>query len=42
LDEEINNIKYKIEIKKLKEITLKKINDLNGQDKKDKSIIENI
>jgi len=42
LDEEINNIKYKIEIKKLKEITLKKINDLNGQDKKDKSIIENL
>ena len=42
LNEEIKNIKYNIKIKKLKEITLKKVNDFNGENQKVKSIIENL
>ena len=42
LDQEVKNIKYKIEIKKLKEIILKKVNNFNGENQKVKSIIENL
>jgi len=42
MNEEIKNIKYNIKIKKLKEITLKKVNDFNGENQKVKSIIENL
>jgi len=40
--EEIKNIKYNIKITKIKEITLKKLNDFNGENQKVKSIIENL
>ena len=42
MTEEIKNIKYNITIKKLKEITLRKVNDFNGENQKVKSIIENL
>ena len=42
MSEEIKNIKYNITIKKLKEITLRKVNDFNGENQKVKSIIENL
>ena len=42
LYEEIKDIKYNIKIKKIKEITLKRVNDFNGENQKIKSIIENL
>ena len=42
LNEEIEDIKYNIKIKKIKEITLKRVNDFNGENQKIKSIIENL
>ena len=40
--EEINNIKYNIKLKKIKEIIFKNINDFNGTNQQIKSIIENL
>ena len=42
ITEEINNIKYNIKLKKIKEIIFKNINDFNGTNQQIKSIIENL
>ena len=42
IKEEINNTNYNIALKKIKEVTFKQINGLNGANQKEKSIIENI
>ena len=42
ISEEINKIKYNVQLKKIKDVSFKKINCLNEQNLHEKSIIENI